>query len=330
MKYKHFSVEEREEIQQGLWEQRSIRSIAKELDRTHSSVLREIRRNLPRERYLYTPRLAHKRALAHRTQRGREERLKSDEIREYVVAHLKKGWSPEQISGRMEIDIEESISHEAIYQYIYARVRKSNGYVIPGLEDLRVYLRRKRKRRVPKGTRKCQRVLKTCGYSIDLRPDIVNQRKRIGDWESDTVESVNHGAGVNTLVERKTGFTLITKLTARTSEATAEAISNRFLSLPQGLKQTITFDNGSENQRPEEIQSETGAQCFFAHAYHSWERGTNENTNGLIREYFPKKTDFSMISETEIQKVEYLLNTRPRKRLGYMTPLETMGGALQS
>ena len=331
MKYTHFSIEEREKIQRGLWDGKSIRSIAMALGRPHSSVSREILRNRPPQRNQYTPRVAHERAMLFRTRRGREERLKSDEIREYVVSHLKENWSPEQIAGRMKIDLkDQSISHEAIYQYIYARVKKSDGYVMSGLEDLRIYLRRKRKRRVPKGTRKCQRMLKTEGFSIDVRPEIVNRRLRVGDWESDSVESANHKPGINTLVERKTGITFITKLKAKTSEATAEAIRDRFSSLPNLLKHTIAFDNGPENQRPHDIQSQTGAQCFFAHAYHSWERGTNENTNGLIREYFPKKTNFAMISETEIQKVEYLLNTRPRKRLGWKTPLETLSGALQS
>lgn len=230
----------------------------------------------------------------------------------------------------MKLEGVGSISHEAIYQYIYHRVNREGRRYIDAGEDLRIYLRRKRKRRVQKGTRKCQRVLSKHGLSIDLRPEIVNQRARIGDWESDSVESVDHQPGINTLVERKTGLTFITKLKAKTSEATVEAISERFSSLPQELRQTITFDNGSENQGTKEIEKQTRAVCFFAHPYSSWERGTNENTNGLIREYFPKQTDFDMISEDEIQKVEYLLNTRPRKRLGWKTPLETLSVALES
>lgn len=313
-----------------LWEGKSLRSIGKTLNRPHSSISRELQRNKPPVRNVYAPRLANERALAHRSHRGRQERLKNDEIREYVASHLKLNWSPEQIAGRIKLDLkDQSISHEAIYQYIYARVKKSDGYLRDGLEDLRIYLRRKRKRRVPKGTRKCQRTPRTHGPSIEERPEVANQRKRIGDWESDSVESFNHRPGINTLVERKTGFAFITKLEAKTSGATAKAIANRFSSLPQEFKKTITFDNGSENWDGEVIKSETGATCFFAHAYCSWERGTNENTNGLIREYFPKKTDFAMISETEIQKVEHLLNTRPRKRLGYRTPLETLSGALE-
>ena len=312
-----------------LWEGSSLRSIGKVINRPHSSISREIQRNHPPQRRIYTPRLAHERAMKNRAQRGREKRLKNDEIREYVTTHLKENWSPEQIAGRMKIDLDRSISHEAIYQYIYSHVSKSNGYVKRNCEDLRIYLRRKRKRRIPKGARRCQRVMKTEGFSIELRPEIVNSRARIGDWESDTVESLNHKPGINTLVERKTGLTFITKLEDKTSRATTETIVNRFSDLPEKLKHTITFDNGSENKRLDDIQSRTGAQCFSAHPYSSWERGTNENTNGLIREYFPKKTDFVMISETEIQKVEYLLNTRPRKRLGWKTPLETLSGALE-
>lgn len=331
MKYQHFSIEERERLQLLWWERGSVRSIAKALNRSPSSISRELSRNFPARDQRYTPRLAHERAIQHRSHRGREQRLKNDEIREYVVSHLKLNWSPEQIAGRMKIDLpDQSISHEAIYQFIYHRVNREGRRYIDAGEDLRIYLRRKRKRRLKKGARRGQRVLPKHGLSIDLRPEIVNQRARIGDWESDSVESIDHKPGINTLVERKTGLTFITKLKAKTSAATAEAISDRISPLPEELKQTMTFDNGPENQQTDEIEKQTGLICFFAHAYHSWERGTNENTNGLIREYFPKKTDFDMISETEIQKVEYLLNTRPRKRLGYRTPLETLSVALES
>lgn len=160
------------------------------------------------------------------------------------------------------------------------------------------------------------------GLSIDLRPKVVDDRIRIGDWESDTVVSKDNRTGLNTLVERKTGLVFITRLKDKTSEATVSAIESRMRNLPDSAKQTATFDNGSENQKWQELEERTGFKCFFAHAYHSWERGTNENTNGLIRDYFPKKTDFTAIPDEQIQEVEHLLNTRPRKRLNYLTPLD--------
>ena len=215
-------------------------------------------------------------------------------------------------------------------QNIYAQIyRDGYGYLKPGSEDLRIYLRRKKKRRTKKGFRRCQRVFEPKGASIDTRPAIVEKRKRIGDWESDSVESRDHKPGINTFVERKTGLVFITKLKGKTSEATILAIESRIKNLPKRVKRTATFDNGSENRKWEEFEKKTGLNAFFAHAYHSWERGTNENTNGLIRDYFPKKTDFTKISNKEIQKVEDFLNNRPRKRLEWKTPLEVFSVALQ-
>lgn len=330
MQYKHFSVEERELIQKGLWAKRSIRSLARELNRSPASVSRELRRNYPECRESYIPRAAHARALKKRKSRGRHERLKNESIREYVISHLKRKRSPEQIAATLHIDNGEHISHEAIYQFIYAQIyREGYGYVRPSGEDLRMYLRRRRKRRVPHGARKCQRVLKPHGPSIEVRPEVVDKRSRIGDWESDTVESVDHKPGINTLVERKTGLVFITKLKNKTGAATRAAIEKRLAALPKGVRHTITMDNGPENRDWKPIEEATGAKCFFAHPYSSWERGTNENTNGLIRDYFPKKTDFTTISDEEIAFVERELNERPRKRLGWRTPLEAMSVALE-
>jgi IS30 family transposase len=328
--YAHISIEEREKIQQLIWSGTSMRGIAKALNRSHSSILREIRRHNPEEKKRYTPRLAEERALLRRKSRGRKDRLKNEKIREYVVTHLKKNWSPEQISGRMRCDGIGSISHEAIYQYIYAQVHRNGwGLLRPGSEDLRIYLRRRRKRRMKKGLRKV-RVFKPKGPSIHDRPSIVNGRKEIGHWEGDSVEGENHTPGVNTLVERKIGFTLISKLKDKTSEATVQAMEERFKNIPDILKKTVTLDNGPENSAWQSIRKRTGLSPYYADPYSAWQRPTNENTNGLIREYFPKGTDFRLVSEEEIQYVEYMLNTRPRKRLGWRTPLEVLSGALQS
>ncbi len=330
MQYHHLTIEEREKIQEGLWAKKSIRSIACELGRPHSAVSREIRKNLSPVVNKYTPRVANDRALLKRKSRGRKDRLKNDHIRQYVVDHLKLRWSPEQISGRMKRDIEETISHEAIYQYIYAQIRIGSPDVRIGKEDLRVYLRRRRKRRCPKGVRKGQRIFRPLGKSIDLRPQIVNERKRIGDWEGDTVESIKHKPGVNTLVERKTGYTFITKLKNKTSDATIKAVTQRMSILPKRAKKTLTLDNGPENRDWQGMEKETNISVYSAHPYSSWERPTNENTNGLIRDYFPKKTDFTKVPDEIIKQVEYDLNTRPRKRLNWQTPLEALSGALQS
>lgn len=329
MKYKHFTIQEREKIQEMLWEKQSVREIAKTLGRSPSSVSREINRHLPEQRKVYTPRVAHEQALKSRHSRGRTLRLKNDSVRKYVIRHLKKRWSPEQIAGRIKEDLNETISHEAIYQYIYAQMFR-NGWsnLRPGCEDLRIFLRRKRKRRQRKGTRKVQRLMSKNGTSIDERPKAVEERKHIGDWEGDTIESKDHKPGINTLVDRKSGFVFITKLNSKTSEDTVSAVASRVRALPKELRKTLTLDNGPENRDWKSLEVATGMDVYFAHPYHSWERGTNENTNGLIRDYFPKKTDFSMISKEEIAFVEHELNTRPRKRLNFKTPLEIFGVAL--
>ncbi|MDO8469963.1 MAG: helix-turn-helix domain-containing protein, partial [bacterium] len=167
MQYQHFSIEEREQIQFGLWEKESVRSIARDLGRSPGSVSREIQRNLPPEKYRYTPRLAHGRALEHRHSRGRTERLKNDDIRTFVISHLKRRWSPEQIAGSIHNSIGEDISPEAIYQFVYAQIyRHGHGGVRPGCEDLRPFLRQKKKRRTPKGMRRCQKTTRASGVSI--------------------------------------------------------------------------------------------------------------------------------------------------------------------
>ena len=317
MNFKHFTIEEREKIQALLWQKTSIREIARVLGRSPSSVSREIKKNIPLH-YQYTPRLANERALKKRKCRGRKLRLKSWFIRRYVIDHLKAGYSPEQIAGRISLEYpRESISHEAIYQYIYHRVHSD--YLRVGYHDLRIYLKRRHKRRETKGMRKGQRIFKHKGFSIELRPQEVLKRRTIGHWEGDSMVSRKSRVGLNTLVERKTGLVLISKIQNGTSKVTARTVIHRLKQLPC---KTLTTDNGTENFAYEKIQEELKISCYFAHPYCSGERGTNENTNGLIRWYFPKGTDFAKISNEAIQTVENILNSRPRKRLGWKTPLE--------
>jgi transposase, IS30 family len=317
MKYKHLSIREREKIQELLWQKKSIRSIAEVLERSPSSINREINKNIPLH-FQYTPRLANERALKKRKSRGRKLRLKSYFIRRYVIDHLKLGYSPEQIAGRLSLEYpKEKISHEAIYQYIYYRIHSN--YIKKGNIDLRIYLKRRHKRREKKGMRKGQRIFKHKGLSIELRPKEVERRKIVGHWEGDSVVSQKSKVGLNTLVERKTGLVLISKIQNGTSNITANTVISRLKDLPC---KTLTTDNGTENFAYEKIQDELKISCYFAHPYCSGERGTNENTNGLIRWYLPKGTDFATISNETIKAIENTLNNRPRKRLGWKTPLE--------
>ena len=282
MKYKHFTIEEREKVQELLWQKASVRTIARAINRSPSSVSREIKRNKPPLRDQYTPRLANERAIEKRSYRGRKLRLRSGFVRRYVVAKLKLGFSPEQIAGRLHIDHPDlSLSHEAIYQYIYSQVhRAGTGSVKPGYHDLRKYLKRRHKFRVKKGMRKGQRICRPKGPCIDERPKEVEKRNVIGHWETDSVVSKKSTFGLNTIVERKTGLVFITKIKDSTASITKDAVIERLGPLLPELRKTVTSDNGHENSFYDCVETELGLLWYFAHPYHSWERGTNENTNG--------------------------------------------------
>lgn len=322
--YQQLRVDERERIQLLLWEKRSVRYIARELGRSPSTISREIQRNKPKERHRYTPRVAHARAVRKRSSRGREQRLKSAAVRSYVTQQLKTGWSPEQIAGKSKELVGESISHESIYQYIYHQIyRQGYGYVKPSCEDLRPYLARARKRRMKKGARKVQKQEYTERLpSIDDRPTEVEHRKSVGHWEDDLIVSRQSSQALKTINERLSGLVFIERVHDHTMTETNRVVTGRLSIIPASYRKTLTRDRGSENMGYKELEETLHLNCYFAHPYHSWERGSNENLNGLIRRYFPKKTDFATLSDEEIQQVEHLLNSRPRKRLGWKTPYE--------
>jgi len=334
MQYKHLTIEEREVIQKMLWQKQSIRAIAKKLRRNSSSVLREIEKNKSPDRNVYMPRLAHEKAIKNRSKRGRKKCLKNNRIRNYVVKHLKLGWSPKQIAGTIENSIGESISYEAIYQYIYAQIhREGYGYLKPNCEDLRPCLARHKKRRSKKGMRKSYRIDKGPLPSIEDRPIEAELRINIGHWEDDLIVSKQSNTKLKTINERYSGLVFIKKIKNGTIEESNKAVIERLSAMPRQYLKTLTMDRGSENLGYQEIEKVLGLNCFYAHAYHSWERGSNENLNGLIRRYLPKKTDFNKVLDDDIRKIEYLLNSRPRKRLGWKTPYEVFynmtGVALQ-
>jgi IS30 family transposase len=251
-------------------------------------------------------------------------------LQAYVTTHLKLGWSPEQISATAPGDI----SHEAIYQYIYAQVYRNGwGELKPDREDLRPYLARRKKRRTLQGLRKSHRVLAGPLPSIDDRPEIVDLRTEIGHWEDDLIVSRESPDNLKTINERVSGLVFIARVPNSTALAGDTAVSRRLKAIPPQYRKTLTRDNGKENIKYEKLSADLGIQVFFAHPYSSWERGSNENLNGLIRRFFPKKTNFQLVTDEEISRVEYLLNSRPRKRLGWKTPYEVFfemtGVALQ-
>ena len=324
MKYKQITVEERERIQELLWQKVSARGIAKELGRNASSISREIKRNQTKQRQLYRPRLAHEKALERRTHRGSRKLDTNYRLKQYVTAHLKIGWSPEQIATGAANAVGIRISYEAIYQYIYAQIhRGGRGYVKPGKEDLRPYLPRKRKHRMKQGLRKPHRICKGPLPSIDVRPLEALSRTVVGHWEDDSmVYTPTCPVRLRTTNELTSGVVFIAKTKDSTMAEANRITQARLGGLSPELRKTLTRDRGPENLGYAELEQALGIGCYFAHAYHSWERGANENVNGLIRRFFPKGTDFRTLSETDIARVEYLLNSRPRKRLGWKTPYE--------
>ena len=323
-KYNQLNIKEREFIQIGLWEGKSLREIARELDRHPSTISRELKRNIRGERRRYIPRMAHVRATARIQRRGVRPRLKDAVIRDYVIKHLReKDYSPEQIAGTLpHAHPGYSISPEAIYQFVYAQYQRHGWGACIG-EDLRMCLKRRHKIRHPKFVpfKESKGPIQNRVF-ITERPGEVDARIAVGHWEGDSMVSRQSLAGLNTLVERVTGLVFITKIKDTTAAETAQAVAERLALLPQWMRQTMTVDNGHENANHEQIAKTLGIKIYFAHPYHSWERGTNENTNGLIRWYLPKKTDFATIADERIREIEHRLNTRPRKRLGWRSPLE--------
>ena len=294
------------------------REIGRHLDRDHGVISRELARNtLPGKRY--SAAVAQK--LADRKSRHtNKRRLESDEdLHAWVVKKLQAGWSPEQIAGRLknhppQILTGKYINHESIYQYIYDGEGRYE-YLYP-------CLRRKQRKRRRKYGRKPQKILIPERISIHLRPGVINERKRIGDWESDTLNFSKQREAVSVQYERKAMLTRIHKLENKTAEETEDALSDSVESLPMEFWRSITFDNGLEAAGHTVIRDGYNIQTFFCDAYASWQKGGVENLNGLLREYLPRKVNISTITEKRIYEIQECLNTRPRKKLGYLTPNE--------
>jgi IS30 family transposase len=209
------------------------------------------------------------------------------------------------------------------YINIYAQIhREGRGYLKPGCEDLRPYLARHRRRRCLQGQRKSYRIEKGPLPSIENRPEKVELRIDGGHWENDLVISKQSKIKLKTINERYSGLVFISKVRDGSIKESNKAMINRLSVIPKQHLKTLTMDRGSENLGYQEIEKTLGLNCYYAHAYSSWERGCNENLNGLIRRYLPKKTDFSTVADEDIRKIECLLNSRPRKRLGWKTPYE--------
>ena len=305
----------------------SMRDMARELDRNPGTISREINGKLPRGIGKYIADVAHRRALIRIANRGNISKIdKHEELKEYVVEKLKIGWSPEQISGRMKKKYSRNkamrISPEAIYQYVYNQINKS-GTVKKGCADLRMYLPRKRKRRTKKGARTPQKVVRRENLPvIEDRPEIVKKRKELGHWEDDFVLARKVKPCIKTMNELLSGLYLIGKSNGKKAKDGDAVLFEKLREIPNKYLKTLTRDNGPENSNYQKVESVLGIKVYYANPYHSWERGANENANGLLRRFFPKGTDWNKVSDKDLFNVEHLINNRPRKRLNWKTPVE--------
>ena len=273
-----------------------------------STISRELRRNCGQRGYY--PRLADKTA----RKRHREAYCPriAAETWQQVELLLGQQWSPEQIAGRLKLAQQPTVSHERIYLYIYADKRRGG--------TLHSHLRSQKKQR-KRYSGYIRRGQIPNRVSIDERPTIVTTKGRFGDWEADTIIGARHKGGILSIVERKSKLTRLSKLATKAAAEMKYACVALLAPLAARVH-TITVDNGKEFCDHKHIAAGLQARIYFAHPYASWERGLNENTNGLVRQYFPKKYEFARISEKDLQQVEDLLNNRPRKTLGYRTPNE--------
>ena len=310
MSYKQLTLEQRYKIYGLLHTNLSKSEISERVGIHKSTLYRELKRN--RGLRGYRPRQAYLRAEKRREQASKYIRF-TDTVKERVEQYLKEDWSPEQISGYLCEQEKIHISHETIYQYLWAN-KRAGGTLFKHLR----WSRRKRRKRYGKHD---QRGHIQNRVSIDQRPELVAHKTRVGDWEIDTVIGKHHKGALVTAVERKTKFTCIKQIPDKKANTVTQALSD-MLSPYKNRVLTITVDNGKEFAFHQKIALALDADVYFAHPYHAWERGLNENTNGLIRQYFPKNSDLKTINLNRVRFVQNRLNKRPRKSLNFKTPYE--------
>ena len=318
-KYKRLTLKERVVIEVLLQENKTKSYIAKKLKRSRSTITREVKKLGDN----YDAKLSDWCAKDdYLNKRNRNKIDTYNKLKIFVYKGLLEGWSPEQISGRIKYKYPNnqimSISYEAIYKHIYTHRQASLNLKLIALLPYHKTQRRRANKKSKRGVKIKNQI------SIDNRPKHIEKREEIGHWEGDLIIGKDHKSAIGTLVERKSRFTFIVKLKNKKSVTVRKGFVKEFNQINSLFTKTLTYDNGTEMAQHEQFSKQTGIPVYFAHPYSSWERGTNENTNGLIRRYFPKKTDFSNVTEKELKKVQNALNNRPRKVLGYRTPNEIM------
>lgn len=313
-RYRQLGLEERERIGLLRAEGRGTREIGRLLGRDRKTIERELVRNAaPVNQGYYLAHKADARARERKQMAGQREWLKSRELQRHVEESLKVGWSPELIAGRLkQQEVFETASYESIYQWVYER-----------RPDLIGYLPRRHKKRHKKGhSRKHRKSHIPNRISIMERPVGVDLREEFGHWEADAMVSRASKVAGQVLVERKSRYLKLTQVRQKTATLTSAAINRRLARYPQEVRLSITYDNGSENVAHERVNAVLGTNSYFCAPYHSWEKGTVENTIGLVRRFIPKRTNLAKLTREDIRFVEKRLNNRPRKCLGFQTPAE--------
>lgn len=315
--YRQINLREREVIAQMVSAGKKPAEIARRLGRHRSSIIRELKRNTCSDGYW--PSLAQARAVARRMVL-RKRIMEQSKVLKYVQRKLETYWSPDQIAGRAKL---VEFRHQANVWPSRSTIYSWLNHPYRGGAAWKSYLRfaNKRKRR--------QENEEKASISIRDRPAVVDRRQRYGDWEGDTVVGPKHQSAIVTVVDRKSGYLLTRKARNRKAASVCRAIGQQFCELSSTVRKTITVDNGTEFSDHQRLAAATGMNVYFALPYCSWQRGTNENTNGLIRQFFPKGTDFRQVPSEKIRHVKNLLNHRPRKRHGYKTPYELIGRYLR-
>ncbi len=312
MAYHQLTQEERYFISSRRQSGASLREIGQELGRSASTISRELSRNATRHDGAYRPSKAHSYAKT-RSKACRRRSCFDEAHWQHVDVMLWQKWSPQQISGRLKRDGELSISHETIYRRI-RRDKKAGGHLWPYTRIMSKFARKHYRSARTRGRLPGKR-------HISERPKEVEGRRRFGHWEGDTVIGADKRHCVLTLVERKSGFAIVKKLSARSAAETNKALSMALAEHAKCVK-TITFDNGTEFHSYSEIEELYPIKCYFANPYHSWERGSNENFNGLLRQYLPKGMCMSEVTQEKCDEVARRINNRPRARLKFKTPSE--------
>lgn len=323
-RYKQLSLQEREELYALLKAGFSLGDIAKKLKRNKGTLSRELHRNSKgigqkKSGGVYIPCKAQEKAKRRALLQRQQAPWKGPTVYLYVRDHLRRRWSPEEIAGRLPKDHPGlSICSETIYQKIYHRDNKK--------DKLWRFLTVQRKKRMKKNGRAVHRESRIPeAISIDKRPKTVLKRKQVGHWESDNViGKKTDKTALSVTVERKLRLTLIAKLSSKTANEKSKKLFLRMTGFPKKMRRTLTVDNGAENAYHKKITQSLEMLVFFCHAYHSWEKGTNENTNGRLRRYIPKGVSIDQIDEETIQAIEWEMNNTPRKCLDFKTPLEAL------